>query len=293
MNRSYRRLMKRAGLAVLCGWLALAPAAGAQWLSDLFRLGEPRATLPIDEGVVASQRVEIDTWQLDREPELLTFVLPDGRRYQARRTRVERRGRLDLAWHGRLEPGGGPVILTLTGDDVSGLIYAPGATYQLEPRADGLWLETVEFGRLPECGVEPGPALALPRWTSGEESPGSESHTTRIDLLAVYTKKARKQQGGRNKIENKIQNAVDWANDAFGNSEMNVRFEVVRFEEVDLWDHGGGKDGSVQVLYGSNGGVSAVGLLRQSYRTVMSYNACNSGSCTRLPYFSKDRKSVV
>ena len=134
------------------------------------------------------------------------------------------------------------------------MIYAAGVTYQIESRSDGYWLDQVDFNRLPGCGTEP---VAGEGFQTHRATCSASSSNSVINLLALYTKKTRQQQGGQNKIENKIQNAVDWANDAFSNSEVNVRFEVARFEEVDLWDHGGDNDGSTQVLYGSASGISA------------------------------------
>lgn len=187
-------------LGRLCGlilFFAVPAGAFGQWSADLFRFTEPREEIEPAGAVVAARAVEIDTWLLDGEPERLTFELFDGRLYQAQRTAVERRGRRNMTWRGRLE-NGGSVLLTLMDRHVAGVISAPGATYRIDPRAEEHSLEKVDFGRLPGCGVESESSLGsdFPGVTECSASVGQSV----VDLLTLYTKTARQAQGGQGAI---------------------------------------------------------------------------------------------
>src|SRR6185436_3380757 len=155
----------------------------------------------------------------------LDLPLLDGVVYRATRKSFEVRSPGDLTWRGEINgSSSNQVFLTMKRGVVVGLIFAPGALYEIGPTADGgQRLARIDSSRFHPCGgaIEPPagagstPAIAL--MTTSETR-------ARIDVLVVYTAAARDAAGGVSGIEATIQAAVDLANAAFENSHMQARF---------------------------------------------------------------------
>lgn len=197
--------------------------------AELFRVVGPPDGVPVPSvAAVETRRVLVNQGALRSGVSRLLVPL-DGEAREVARTGFERRGPGDVTWQGRFVGGdGGLVVITLRRRAASGLFYARDQVYELTPLADGTQgFSRLDPTRFPECGggVEPpGPApsvqsLALaPRATPGPAD---------IDVMILYTPEARDAAGGVAGIEAIAQSAVDTANAAFTDSDVDAQLDLV------------------------------------------------------------------
>src|SRR6202035_1041109 len=227
-------------------------AAAAETPRELFHLLGPDAVraeaVAASPEVTATERVSVDLDALGTE---IRVPLLDGVVYEAVRTDLERRGPRDFAWRGNVfAPGDrgkvvGTMVLTVSGDRMAGALWMPTSLYKIEPvpgGGDGSHrLIAVDGSRLPGCagGLTPhleggrGEGRLLPEAASVPKAPlrrptaSPAATTTRLDILVVYTPFARDQAGGDAAIRLAIQNAVDSANSAYLNSQIDLHMNLV------------------------------------------------------------------
>lgn len=189
-------------------------------------LGAATPAAPSSPGAVESYRVAIDLAALSSEAPRLALSLPDGRKFELVRADVERREGAGATWRGRVEPGGGDVVLTVHRGRAAGLIYAGGEAWELSTADDGHRLERLDHDRFPECAENvPGDASIAALVTEAPVGPGGAP--VWVDVLVVYTAQARDGAGGTAAIEATAQAAVDVANVAFEASDVDVRFRLL------------------------------------------------------------------
>ncbi len=214
--------------------------------------------------VVEGRFVDVDPSAVEREAKSLRIEVDEGLSMVARRSDVERRGAGDVTWRGWLEaPDQGRVVLTLKNGGVTGTIMAAGNRYVIRALDGGKHgLERVEPKLFGACGSDeqpsspldlggsflggPAPAgplggseaqgsfltpeLALPSQLPAALKGGSEKAVSQIDLLALYTPKALIIAGvSEGTFAGWVQQAVDLANTASIDSQVEMRFRLVHF----------------------------------------------------------------
>lgn len=168
-----------------------------------------------------------------------SLPLPDGKSYRARPMKIEKRAAKDLSWFGKLSgvtEGLNDVILSQKGGILSGLIYTPEALYQISSE-DGVThtISEVDPSEAPTCKNAVLPAAATDGATTEQNTSITTQATTSavpVDILVVYTAAARTAAGGAAAMASQIQLAVDAANQAFTNSNVNVQLRLVHAAEV-------------------------------------------------------------
>lgn len=222
--------------ALLLACFILAPPASAQG-RDLLRLLDDDALAPPE--AVQARPVAVDLAALKEGTELRLPLL-DGAVHRAVRTGVERRGPGEMTWRGEVRgPAGavGSVILTASGELLTGLITMPGAVYQVIPGDGGTHLlAEIDAGALAPCagGVLPEGGGPLPAPLTAAEAEALSKATagpTSIDLLVLYTSAARRGGGGARRLRLAIQNSVDVTNSAFAQSRIDARVNLVSVQE--------------------------------------------------------------
>lgn len=184
---------------------------------------------------VAETPVAVDVAALatsDLVPVELT--LPDGQRYRAVPEEIAARGPLSLLWRGRLvgndgEEGEG--VITVHDGHVAGLLTLPGRLLELVPEAEAgrARLLEIESSLFPPCGGGVASPEPLPRVAA---VPQAQEGPIWIDVLVLYTPKARRAAGGQAQIETAVQAAVDVTNDAYANSRVTQRLYLAHTAEV-------------------------------------------------------------
>lgn len=221
-------------ISLFCLLIPSAPSAADP--RPLYHLAEPGSdeaarslTSHIDLADPAQLR-DADAWQLP---------LPDGTSlvaYALQQAAAPGSATLGTSWHGWIPfPDGadGRVTLTLHKGLLFGAVFAPRGSWIIEPDAAGdHHLRRVDPEGFAECSVAPSPGLVPP--LSGEQLPAPGSPLATIDVLTLYTIGAKEGAGGVAQIEGLIANAVAVTNDAFVESDVAARLEVVHIAELDL-----------------------------------------------------------
>ncbi len=214
----------------------------------------------------------------------MAIELPDGALLKASRSRLERRGANDFTWLGRVDQGGGEVVLTVKNGYLSGLVYGPAGVYQIIPQAAEVHrLVQLDHGLFPECAgaVEP-PPLLVPQ----ELLPQPKvDPLDRVEVMVLYTPQARSEAGGTAQVEAVAQNAVDITNLAYANSQITVRMYLVHTEEATRND-----SGNISADLSWLSGNADVATLRNTHAADMvsllvsnGGNACGVGYVQRSP----------
>ena len=139
---------------------------------------------------------------------------------------------------GRVAGVAGSAVTFAAGAEVLvGTVWTPGAVYELVPRKDG-----VHIFRQVDLSVQP--RLAEPiRAKGGWDGLGDIDQATAgsgaadgdpvVDVLVLWTPKARELAGGEAHMRTRVDLAVVWANDAYERSGAEVRLNLAGAEEVD------------------------------------------------------------
>jgi len=177
------------------------------------------------------------------------------------------------AWVGHIQ--GEPdseVILASIGKAISGTIKrGNGDVYEILSNGDDTHtVRQIDPKKIlphkhPIPDVEIDPALAKAPASSEAETAANEppmaaaETNTVIDLMVVYTPKARANAGGASGIQAKIVKAVEAANQAYINSKVHMKLNLVRMAEVSYTESGdmartlndlrGTKDGKMDIVH--------------------------------------------
>lgn len=197
---------------------------------QLFRISGPPSGVPAHSvAATETRRVVVNYGALRRGEARLLIPLLDGSRKEIERTDLERRGSGEITWRGRFVDGTrGSVVITLHRGTAAGLFHAPEGVHELIPLADGTQgFSHLDQARFPECGggVEPPGRFAASRTEALR--PRAITSPADIDVMILYTPEARDAAGGVAGIETIAQNAVDAANTAFADSDVDARLDLV------------------------------------------------------------------
>ena len=135
------------------------------------------------------------------------------------------------------------VVLSLDGGALAGSVLAPGrGLFQIQAAGDGLHrIVEMDSERMPRCGVESRSGSSsrfLPAGgfePAGDPDPGTN---VMLDLLVVYTPLARAGAGGTNGMQALIATAIEEANAAYENSQVQARLRLVHCAEIDYVETG-------------------------------------------------------
>ncbi|MGI9309818.1 MAG: reprolysin-like metallopeptidase [Gammaproteobacteria bacterium] len=169
----------------------------------------------------------------------INLKLPDGRTLKLMNKRHKNRRNGDALWVGHVaDTADSEVILTVRKGKLAGHIRAGSETWRIRPgKKQQHVIELVDESALPACGTGPEQQISL---GSSEQSPvvplavaTAVGNPVVVQIITVYTPAARAVAGDADAIEAQIQNAADYANNAFAVSDMNVQLDLVHMEEVD------------------------------------------------------------
>ena len=218
-----------------------SPAAAAETpmlrLADASSIEIPAALA--DSPMVAPVRLNLASLE-DPDERRLSLPLPDGKVLRVERTDLERRGRRDYAWRGRMVNAkgevNGHVTLTVWKSYVIGRIVTPGKVWRIVPEKGRLWLAQAVEPELP-CGTNERSevaSLVMKRAaeSAGTTEPAAEAAAafTRMRLVVVYPRDTA--GGNPARLIADVRAAVDDANSALANGGVNARIELVAVREL-------------------------------------------------------------
>jgi hypothetical protein len=219
------------------------PAAAAE--APMLRLADASSIeIPAelaDSPMVAPVRLNLAGLE-DPDERRLSLPLPDGTVLRVERTDLERRGRRDYAWRGRMVNAkgevNGHVTLTVWKNYVIGRIVTPGKIWRIVPEQGRHWLaQAVEPG-LP-CGTDERSEIVSLVMKSAAATESAETPEPAVDAAAAFTRLRlvvvypRATAGGdAARLTAEIRAAVDDGNSALANGGVNARIELVAVREV-------------------------------------------------------------
>jgi hypothetical protein len=211
--------------------LVAVPGQAADRAARLLEL-DSRAAGPYD-GADAAWRARVDAGLVLRGEGRLLIETPDGLEFEARRLGFERRGPGSVTWRGRLADGrDSRAILSMEDGVLSGWLHTPFGEYEIRPLGDGdsvvLRMSAEPLGAcgadraLRRGGLPVGEGAPLER----ARAPVSGDGASAIDVLALYTTRARDTAGGTAQVKSRIRLMIDIANETYANSRMSARLRL-------------------------------------------------------------------
>lgn len=239
--------------------ILLTLAAAPTWAApmELYQISDPYPTFDKSTAAVAGMveevEIDLDTTAIDRVPDALNIVLPDGRRFTADKLHFEV-GRNSLSWSGQIsDPVGGLGYVHLfdRGERVSGIVNVGAERFQIVATELGHRLVRVEledkvcffedkdssYGRSdPAPTWRPDPETVAPTvdQPSLESAWASESDTgqvknakilTTIDVLAIYPSAF--SGPAETDVRQFIEDSISIANGVFATSNVNSRYRLI------------------------------------------------------------------
>lgn len=164
----------------------------------------------------------------------LQLQLPGGPMTILRRKSFQSRGPNSGKWQGAANGrNDSEVLLTLRNGVLAGTIQIGPDLYEIRPQGSRHIVEKLDSSKFPQCKGQVAPARqGDTAGTAGTTVAAAGDVLTTVDVLSVYTPQARAAAGSTANIEAQIQSAVDRANLAFTNSQVNAAFRLVRAAEV-------------------------------------------------------------
>ncbi len=277
--------MKLAKITVLLIFVASAGSIFGQSKSvKVFRLSSQPTAMSFEaRSSIASKReaeISFDQAVVARFATLnsIEIELFDGKTFVAESTSTEIRSLEDSTWRGKIDPNGkmpGDVVLTFRKGHVSGLIFSPGAVYEIVPRGDKHFLVELDQSAFPECAGEvKGEAAQRIESPSGGADSGD-----RIDVLVLYTAAVRTSLGGDAQAQAVAQQAIDATNTPYINSRMRLRVRLVGAELTAL-----NETGSFSTELGNLRSDPATAILRNDKNADMVAMLTNSTAACGIGY---------
>ena len=170
------------------------------------------------------------------------------------------------ALQGRLDGVGlGTFTLVVNGRVVIGTVRTPDAVYTIRTAGDGTYvIRQIDESSLPPLG-EPleGPSSTPEARSEADDVPPDDGSV--IDVMVVYTPLAKHLEGGRAAIEALIDLFVAETNQAYANSGVIHRINLMLREEVDYTEDGGSSIDLSRLSNGSDGHMDHVHERRDMY----------------------------
>ncbi len=205
----------------------------------------------------------------------LTLNLFDDVTVTAVRDRMIDNVKGNTTWIGHVEgEQNSEVFLTVRGKTMSGNVQIGSDLYEIEIKRNNKHdITKVDPGKNPihddtkavEDFIAAGGQAAENPVPTGDATTSAANTGTIIDLMVVYTPRAKTNASGQAGIETKIANAVAMANQAYINSEIDMQLNVVYTGEISYVETGN-MSTSLSDLTGSyDGRMDAVHTLRNKY----------------------------
>jgi hypothetical protein len=284
LNR--RNFAARAALFLLSSVVGLAQP-------ENLSLQPSRPATPGNHGV-AAEEFEPNLGALRRAAAELQFQLPGGQVVVLSRRGGESRSQGDVFWHGTVMfDTDSQVTLTVRRGLLAGSIRTRDGVYEIQPERGRHKVERLNLSsfapcaqpRVPNSSTAQGADVAVESaFAAAEDQTASASAIAEIHLLSMYTPQARDAAGGVAEIEAQIQAAVDNANLAFSNSQVNARYTLVHTALANRNDTGN-MSSDLSWLAGD----AATATLRNQYGADMvSLIVANGGSSCGIGYVMRN-----
>ena len=164
----------------------------------------------------------------------------------------------------------GTVTLVVNGDVVAGSVRMPGATYRIRTAGGGLYdLAQVDLSTLPPEAEPLVPTYASRPGLGAPDAAGDPSHAaddaSAIDMLIVYTPRARVAEGGPAEMGALLDLLVAETNQAFAESDASPRIRLVHQEAVNYTEDGDLSLDLRRITDPADGHMDEVHTLRDTY----------------------------
>jgi len=205
----------------------------------------------------------------------LTLNLFDDVIVTAVRDRMIDKVKGKTTWIGHVE--GEPdseVFLTIHGNTMSGNVQIGDKTYEIEPKGNNQHdITQVEpdknpkhsDAKPPEDFLATGGQIDTTPTASASPATSAATAGTIIDVLVVYTTKAKNNASGQAGIEAKITNAVAMANQAYINSKIDMQINLVHMAETNYVETGNMSTSLTELTGTSDGKMDEIHTLRNQY----------------------------
>ncbi len=152
--------------------------------------------------------------------------------------------------------------------------------FAIAMNADGIHeLQEIDPTQAPVCGgaLQAPPGIGADKFRPGEDAskgnPGNaprghrrkDNHQTIVDVMILYTEAARNDRGGENATIAAANQAINWTNQAFINSGVDLAFRLVHTHEVDYSESGNYNTDLDRLRDPSDGYMDGIHLLRDTY----------------------------
>jgi PKD repeat protein len=187
--------------------------------------------------------VNLDGEGIARGRKFILVKLPGAGIVRFTQTDYEYRGNGNALWLGNSpDHTDSSAIFTLHEGKLVARIGLEGDLYLIKPGPGSLHTAVLlDEESFPECDINSQEETSVPASTHQAGSSGEESQYL-IDLLSVYTPGARDKAGGVSEVEAMIQAAVDNANTAFIESNVNAQYRLVHVQQVSYTTGGSTSD---------------------------------------------------
>lgn len=245
--------------------------------------GTPSQHEPQKFGVKA-QLSDANTSRIENGTSRLQVKLPEGRTVVINLKNIERRGLGNVTWRGVVEgQTDSGVTISFKNGFLAGTIRTTSDLYEIRPLEGRKHVvEKIDPTAFP-AEDDPKDTMTSSDTLSSASVAGAtvgSDGVVQIDLLSVYTTQAKTAAGGDAQIDTLIQAAVDNANTAFINSNINAHYNLVATEEV-VYTESGYTGTDLSWLQSS----SVVASLRNQYAADMvSMIVQNGGSACGTGY---------
>ena len=208
-------------------------AGGNSILNPTTRKGNVNDPQPT---VKRSRTVEVAGGELTRQETVTLPLFPDVSMHLVRdELRETSRG---IVWRGRVEgdPSSG-AIFVIGGEVVVGNIFTRERTFELRYTGNGVHeIREIDATKFPPEGQPTDPKL--PPGNAAGGSCGNTDSGAEIDVMVVYNEASRVAAGGTEAMEAEIALAIEASNQAYINSNVTQRLNLVHTQEVSYAETG-------------------------------------------------------
>ncbi len=222
----------------------------------------------------ASVRLDLLSRLSTRGADIISFNLFDDVALECVFTRRIKRSSTSYSWFGEiLNYHGGTFSLAVEKDTMVANVSLPGEVmYQIRHLADGLHeIREISPEDIPGCsgGIRipeqaRRSAASNDQIATPDDQVGALDASCGADILVVYTPAARSQAGGTTAMQALVNLAVDAANIAYENSQINMRLRLVHKAEIS-YTESGSKGIDLERLTYNDSYMESIFALRNTY----------------------------
>ncbi|MBE0436680.1 MAG: fibronectin type III domain-containing protein, partial [Methylomicrobium sp.] len=230
----------------------------------------------------------------------LTLNLYDDVVVTAVRDRLVDKVKGSSTWIGHVEgEEHSEVFLTVRGNIMSGTISIGENLYEVQYIGNDLHeINQIDTSKNPD-DVERFPDIEETSSSDIETSREFEAASTSVDVMVLYTAKARNNAGGTSGMLSRIDNAVEMANHSYINSKVDMQINLVHAAEVDYVETGDIIASHDALTYKTDGHMDYIHAWRDKYGADMvvlistDTNACGVAWTMRSPSTSFESRAFA